>query len=215
MQDLKHVGRIKNTGRKVLVAYRTLPGDAFNCLVIDTVSLPDEQHNSLIQLVESPSGQDTYEFAEVLARAKFSDGSTMLPSLHVRGKLLKVPTDQVEMIPNFTTSIILSELNQIIAEQRGVSVSDLALTDSSKNKDVEVVEVGTVTDLSPEKKSSSATTTSESINTDNQELITNLGPEEQAKKFRSEADKLSKQAAELRRQAETLVPTKKKVPATS
>ena len=31
-----------------------------------------------------------------------------------------------------------------------------------------------------------------------------------AKKFRSDADRLSKEAAELRRQAEELVPTKKK-----
>jgi hypothetical protein len=215
MQNLKHVGRVKATGRKVLVAYRTLPGDAYSSLIIDTASLPDDQHNALIQLVESPAAQDSYEFAEVLARAKFSDGSTMLPSLHVRGKLLKVPTDAVEMIPNFTTAILLSELNQIIAEQRGVSVSDLALTDSSVDKKVEIVEVGTVTDLTPEKKSNSVNTTSESINQDSQPLVTNLSPEDQAKKFRSEADKLSKQAAELRRQAESLVPTKKKAPATS
>jgi hypothetical protein len=37
-----------------------------------------------------------------------------------------------------------------------------------------------------------------------------LTPESQAKQFRSEADRLSKQAAELRRQAEALVPTVKK-----
>jgi len=34
-------------------------------------------------------------------------------------------------------------------------------------------------------------------------------PEDQAKFFRSQADKLSKQAAEMRRKAEELVPTKK------
>jgi hypothetical protein len=215
MPDLKHVARLKTSGRKVLVAYRTLPGDAYSCLVIDTASLSDDDHNSLIQLVESPAAQDSYEFAETLARAKFTDGSTMLPSLHVRGKLIKVPTDTVEMIPNFTTSIVLSELNQIIAEQRGVSVGDLALTDPNANKNVEVVEVGTVTDMMAEKKSSSATTTSESINQDTQPLVTNLSPEEQAKKFRSDADRLSKQAADLRRQAESLVPTKKKATTTS
>ena len=35
-------------------------------------------------------------------------------------------------------------------------------------------------------------------------------PEAQAKEFRSQADKLSKQAAEMRRKAEELSPTKKK-----
>jgi len=37
-----------------------------------------------------------------------------------------------------------------------------------------------------------------------------LTDEDLAKKFRSDADRLSKEAAELRRQAESLAPTKKK-----
>jgi hypothetical protein len=37
-----------------------------------------------------------------------------------------------------------------------------------------------------------------------------LSDEDLARKYRSDADRLSKEAAELRRQAETLVPTKKK-----
>jgi len=101
MADLKHVGKIKATGKKVLVAFRTLPGDAYNCLVVPTENLLDDQHNSLIQLVESPAAQQAFEFHEVLARAKFPDGSTMLPTLHVQGKLIKVGTDKVEMTPNF------------------------------------------------------------------------------------------------------------------
>ena len=42
-------------------------------------------------------------------------------------------------------------------------------------------------------------------------LAAPLSDEAIAKKFRSDADRLSKEAAELRRQAEELVPTKKKV----
>jgi hypothetical protein len=38
-----------------------------------------------------------------------------------------------------------------------------------------------------------------------------LTPEQKAKHYRSEADRLSKEAASLRRQAEELVPTAKKV----
>lgn len=204
MADLKHVGRIKATSRKVLVAFRTIPGDAYSCLVIDTASLEDDQHNTLIQLVESPAAQNSNEFAEVLARAKFPNGSTILPYLHTLGKLIKVSTDAVEMTPNFTTAINLAELNQIIAEQLGVSVGDLAVKDQPKNN-VEVQEVAQVKDISP-----AAKTTSQTINEDTQPVLANLSPEEQAKKFRSEADRLSKQAAELRRQAETLVPTIKK-----
>ena len=46
------------------------------------------------------------------------------------------------------------------------------------------------------------------------ELVNNvLSDEALAKSYRSQADRLSKEAAELRRQAEELVPTKKKVKA--
>jgi hypothetical protein len=207
MADLKHVGKLKNTSRKVLIAYRTLPGDAYSCLVIGTENLADDQHNALIQLVESPAAQNAFEFHEVLARAKFPDGSTMLPALHVQGKLLKVPTDQVLVTPNFQTSIVLSELNQIIAEQRGVAVDDLSIKVPVDESNVQIQEVATVKDISP-----SAKTTSGSVNEDSQPAVVDasLSPEDQAKRFRSEADRLSKQAAEMRRQAEELAPTKKK-----
>lgn len=211
---MKHVGRLIATGRKVLVAFRTLPGDAYSALVIDTVSLTDDQHNSLIQLVEGPASQQAFEFHEVLSRSKFSDGSTMLPSLHVQGKLLKVPTSAVEMTPNFQAKINLAELNQIIAEQRGVSVSDLAVANPNQRpSNVEVQEVGSIKDISP-----SAKTTSQSINEDSQPAVqsapavdvASMSPDQQAKHFRSEADKLSKLAAEMRRQAEAILPAKKK-----
>lgn len=214
MADLKHVGRLIATGRKVLVAFRTLPGDAYSSLVIDTASLADEQHNSLIQLVEGPAAQQAFEFHEVLARAKFPDGSTMLPALHVQGKLLKVPTSAVEMTPNFQAKINLAELNQIIAEQRGISVNDLAVSNPNQQaSNVEVQEVAQVRDISPSTK-----TTSQSINEDSQPVVqaapvpdvASMSPEQQAKHFRSEADKLSKLAAEMRRQAESILPTTKK-----
>ena len=203
--DIKHVGRMKKTGRKVLVAYRTLPGDSYSCLIIPTENLSDSYHDALIQLVENNSAQEAFEFSEVLARAKFPDGSTMLPSLHTKGMLTKVSTSEVEMIPNFTTRISLDELNQLIAEQRGIAVDDLAVKDPVKiPTNVEVVDVATVKDISP-----SAKTTSQSVNEDIQPMVENLSPEAQAKKFRSDADKLAKQAADFRRKAEELVPTKK------
>lgn len=209
MADLKHVGKVKSTGKKVLVAYRTLPGDAYNCLAIATENLLDDQHNALIQLVESPAAQQAFEFHEVLARARFPDGSTMLPALHVQGKLLKIPTDQVIMTPNFQASVALNELNQIIAEQRGIAVDDLAIKSEVKEaQGVQVQEVATVKDISP-----SAKTTSGSVNEDAQpvvEAVPTGTPEDQAKFYRSKADKLAKEAAAMRRMAEELAPTAKK-----
>ena len=198
MADIKHVGRILTTGRKCIIVYRTLPGDAFNALIIPTESLSESYHDALINLVDSTSAQGSNELSEVLARALFPDGSTMLPSLHAKGFLVKVPTAQISVTPNPSVSILLSELNQQIAEQLGVSVQDLSIkSPNSKNPDTEVKEIATATDISPKQ---------EIDVTGSQDL----SDEGLAKKYRSDADRLSKEAAQLRRLAEDLVPTKKK-----
>lgn len=217
MADLKHIGRIKSTGRKCLVVFRTLPGDAFNCLIILTENIPPNYHDSLINLVESNAAQSSFEFAEVLARSIFPDGTTMLPSLHVQGLLKKFPTDQIEMVPNFQTSILLADLNQLIAQQRGVSVQDLAIR-PDKNQ-TEIIEVAQAKDISPTNNNTDPVmdqpvedytkTTSTSVNADP------LSDEDLARKYRADADRLSKEAANLRRMAEDLVPTKRKSKATS
>jgi type III secretory pathway component EscV len=160
--------------------------------------------------VESTSGQSSDEFADVLSRSKFQDGSTMLPALHSQGRLIKVPTDKVEMIPNFSAKVNLAELNQIIAGQRGIAVDDLAVKDRNaitQDHTIEVQEVAKIKDISP-----GAKTTSSSVN---EEVVTvtepavDASPESAAKHYRSQADKLAKQAAEFRRKAEELAPTKK------
>lgn len=205
MQSLKHVGRIKATGKKVLVAFRTIPGDAYSALVVATESLPDELHNALINLVESPAAQNAYEFAEALDRTQFPDGSRMLPFLHGNGRLVKVSTREVEMTPVIGASILLSELNQIIAEQRGIAVDELHIRPQSGDKNVEVQEVATARDLTETPNVSK--TTSVSVN---ESAPTSFdSSESEAKYYRSQADKLAKQAAEFRRKAEELVPTKK------
>lgn len=195
-QSLKHVGRIVATNKKVLIAYRTLPGDAYSALVVPTESLSDDYHNAIINLVESPAAQESYEFAEALDRTQFPDGSRMLPSLHSKGRLVKVATSQIEMTPSPGVGILLSELNQIIAEQRGVAVDGLAIKPGSNDK-VEVKEVASV------KEMPATTDTSTSI------PEASGTAEEQAKFYRSQADKLAKEAAAMRRKAEELVPTKK------
>jgi hypothetical protein len=196
MQALKHVGRIKGTNKKCLVAFRTLPGDAYHALVIQTESLPDELHNAIINLVESNAAQTSYEFADALDRTQFPDGSRMLPNLHQNGRLVKISTDQIEMTPNIGASILLSELNQIIAEQRGIAVDDLHVPPGSNDKAI-VTEVATAKELPA------------SVNETLPEVTSFDNAESEAKHYRSQADKLAKQAAEFRRKAEELVPTKK------
>ncbi len=191
MVELKHVGRVKANGKKCLVAYRTLPGDAYHAVIIPTENLPDSYHDALIQLVESSAAQESYEFAEVLSRSNFPDGSIMLAALHTQGKMVRVPTADIEMIPTLSDKIGLDELNQLIAEQRGVAVDDLHLKPQTEQQNVEVKEVATVKDISPPK---------------NEE---NMTVEERARHYRSEADRLYKEAAKLRKMAVELDPKEK------
>ena len=129
---------MKNNGAKVAVAYRTLPGDSGSALVIGTGSLPDTWHDTLMSVIQDPSGQQANELADILAVRKFPDGRNILEALHVGGHLKKVPTSGVLMTPtgNPNVTVPLSELNQLIAEQRGVSVDDLAIRDGSINDSV-------------------------------------------------------------------------------
>ena len=212
MSEIKHVGRIKATNKKCIVAYRTLPGDAYNCLIIPTESLIDSYHDALLNLVESNAGQSAYEFAEALARTNFPDGSIMLSALHTQGKLIKVATDQVEMLPRPAVAIQLSELNQAIAAQRGIPVDELSIKPTeSKNEKVEVTEVGSVHDVKPADDVSKTTSASINESTSTEQFdVSSADPETAAKHYRSQADKLAKQAAQYRRMAEELIPSKKK-----
>jgi hypothetical protein len=160
-----------------------------------TEGLSDTYHNNIINLVESNSAQDANEFAEVLMRSTFTDGQNMLVSLHTSGKLVKLGTSEVEMVPSTNSSIVLSELNQIIAEQRGISVDDLA---------IKSVNATTPAKVEAKVEATPTATVVEPIATD-----TFSNPEDQAKHYRSQADKLAKEAAKFRRLAEELVPTKK------
>jgi hypothetical protein len=205
MAELKHIGRVKDTNKKCIVAYRTLPGDAYNCLIVPTENLPDSYHDAIINLVESNTGQSSYEFAEAMTRTNFPDGTIMLAALHTQGRLVKVSTSQIEMTPNTNARILLSELNQIIAEQRGVAVDQLALR--SDFQDRKPTQEYAIERAKKEEAEAAKTTSAES---EEVAVPTSFdSPDSEAKFYRSQADKLAKQAAEMRRKAEELVPTKK------
>ena len=189
---LKHVGRMANNQRKVVVAYKVVPGEPENCIVVTTENLAAEEHDTLMKLVESAAGQEAEDLATAMMRTPLPDGSNMLARFHTTGKMVKVPTENVQMVPNRNTTILLSELNEAIAEQRGVSVSDLAEVDTvpTETTNTEAVVEAQPAVVSP----------------------TNdiLSDEDLASKLRSDADRLYKEAKALRAQAEELVPTVKK-----
>ena len=182
---MKHVGKMKNNNAKVVVAYRTLPGDSGNALVVGTNSLGESYHDSLINLVQEASAQDANEFADILAVRSFPDGSNMLQWLHGHGHLKKVPTDGVLMTPTPQTSLSLDQLNVMIAEQRGVSLDELAVTDGKRTN--------------PKTK-----ITEEKIA---EPIAEDLTPVQ----MRAKADLLFQQAQKLRKDADVIDPPKSKV----
>ena len=189
MSNLKHVGRYISNKRKVVVAYRVIPGDSDHCVVVPTERLMAEEHDTLMKLVESDAGQNSYELAEAMARTRLPDGRIMLAAFHTTGKFNKAPSNTIEMTPNRNTSINLQELNEMVAQQRGVTVEDLAIKPSQQQQQ-----------KTAEEPVQEVVSTEEAVITD----------EELAAQYRSQADSLFKEAKRLREQAEELVPTKRK-----
>jgi len=179
---IKHVGAIDD--KKVVVAYRTLPGDPYSALVIPTASLSQTYHDELFTVVDSKNAQDAYELATVLSVRKFSDGYSMLGALHRTGKLKKVPTSSVTMQPGPQREswVKLDELNKIIAEQKGVGIDELALTSNGE----------------PGKTDATASTSTDGV----------LSDDDLAQQYRAQADSLYKEVQELRKKADELSPKK-------
>jgi hypothetical protein len=195
MANIKHIGRLKTNKRKVVVPYRTIPGDPYSCLVVFVDTLSADEHDSLMRITESAAGQQAYELAEVMNRSFLPDGRNMLVGFHKTGKLQKIATSDVEMIPNSTSSVNLDELNRLIATQQNVSLEDLSLKADNSKKVSE----------SPVVANNNATIETTVIPTNEP-----LSDEDLARKYRSDADRLSKEAAALRRMAEELIPVQKK-----
>lgn len=190
---MKHVGKMKNNGAKIVVAYRTIPGDPYSALVVGTQALMDAYHDSLMSLVESDIGQQADELADVMAVRRFPDGTNMLHYLHTNGFLKKVPTNGVLITPDTKSSVPLDELNNIIAQQKGIRLEDLAIKDGSN----------TVVPTMPETSTEEPAVVVDDTPT---ESSISLTPAE----MRSRADALYKEAAKLRKAADELDPPKSK-----
>ena len=186
MSEVKHLGRFKDTKEVVGVVYRVLPSDPEHALVVPTSSLDADEHTRLMDLIQSAASQTSYELAEAMARAPLGDGSIMLARFHVKKLMKKVKSNQIEMTPNQFTTISLDALNAAIAQQKGLKIAELAITASNNTP---------------------ANTQARNIVNPIVESVRNetvLTDEQLAAKLRSDADRLYKEAARLRKQADEL-----------
>jgi|TARA_R110000803_G_scaffold63387_1_gene124033 hypothetical protein len=205
--NIKHVGRLTTNNRKAIVAFRVIPNDPEHCLVVMTENLEAGDHDALISLVDSTTGQSEYELGSAMMRTKLPDGANMLARFSATGKLMKLETKVIEMTPNFQTSINLAELNQIMADQKGITIADLALKDPNNPTATSNAPEQTVPSAQAASAYTNTTAAMDEVVTTTDEVLTD---DILAAQFRSQADRMSKEAAALRRQAEDLVPTVKK-----
>jgi hypothetical protein len=200
---MKHVGKMKNNSARVAVVYRTVPSEHLNALVVGTNGLPDAYHDALMGVIESSSGQQSNELADILATRRFPDGEVMLNWLHARGHLKKVPTNLVLMTPDTKTQIQLDELNKVIADQKGISVEKLAITDGKQEE------------KTSNRNKESSRKAEEIIVDDVVVPAASTTPVVEApvsaSDLRSMADKLFKEAQALRKKADEIEPAAKKV----
>lgn len=207
MKNVKHVGRIKGSGSKVIVVFRTLPGESDHALVLPVSAMTADQHDSIMKLLDTPQAQSAFEFGEMMFIRSFPDGRRMLTACQRDNMLTKMATTKIIMTPNTSDEIVLSDLNVLIAEQKNCAVDDLYtfVSGASGTKDATAEEIATVQDL--EKPPVSETLPSnEAVNTGDHVLT----DDELAKQFRSQADALYKEAARLRKEADELDPPAKR-----
>ena len=133
-RHFKHIGELADESKaKVVIMYRTVPGEPNNCLVVGTKFLPDIYHNALMRAVESEGGQEAEEFADFAGRQSFPDGTNMLAILHNDNYIKKFKTNEIMVTygSGADGKILLNKLNEMIAKEKGVKVADLSQKDDT------------------------------------------------------------------------------------
>tara|TARA_A100001388_G_C28691101_1_gene461373 strand:+ start:429 stop:1043 length:615 start_codon:yes stop_codon:yes gene_type:complete len=106
---MKHVGKVGE--KPVVVVFREVPNEPDNALIVETGTLEPDQHDALMNVIQSPEAQESNNVSEVLHRRTFPDGSNMLTSLHYSKKITKVPVNLVSLTPTPSQAVALEEVN--------------------------------------------------------------------------------------------------------
>ena len=133
-RHFKHIGELADESKaKVVIVYRTVPDEPNNCLVVGTKFLPDMYHNALMRAVESEGAQQAMELGEFLGRQTFPDGTNMLALLHNDNYIKKFTTKEIIVTFGNTPDgrIALNKLNEQIARDQGIKVSELSVKDDT------------------------------------------------------------------------------------
>jgi len=210
---IKHVG--KHNQRRVAIVYRKVPGEDHMALVVYPDTLPAMLHDETMKTLESAVGQTAKELADALFRTTMADGENCLGTLHRKGYLKKVPTNQVIVTASQKSTCRLDQLNELVdkIDAGGEAAEELANIDKNRgikgaNPNVkEGREVGTP-------KSQSLKTTSADMTGDipatpalTDSDLANMHLT-QAEQMEAQAKTLLAEAARLKEEAKSLTPAK-------
>lgn len=125
---LRHVAKIANTDQRCVVAFMQIPGREDHALVIPVDNLPPRMEQAVMDVLNTPEGQNEETFAVALSRRLLPDnGQNILEALHKTGRLTAVPTEQVLMMPRpnqpIKLSSILEKLNRL-PNQEGMGIME-------------------------------------------------------------------------------------------
>lgn len=190
--SIKHTGT--HNGKKVVVLFRQTPNEDHMALVVYSDSMPSLVHDSVMECVQSDSGQQAENLADALQRKTMPDGRIALTTLHQEGYIKKVQTAQVIMTPNAKSTVRLDELNTVINKLKEGGEAAERMREIDENRGMVSPpprgrDVGEPSNVpSATANPSSSVKTDESLADD---LLT------QAKGFEDEASRLKEQAYDL------------------
>lgn len=191
MDIKRHIGRLKNTDRRIVVVFLQIPNKEDHALVVDTDSLPDSYHDALMHVVDSIEGQQTPVLANILNRRILPDtGQDIMSSLHVRGLMQAQPISNILMFPRPNMPMPLEDIIKMMKQTPAEAKADI---ETARDRFQESVSLD-----GAEKNEAQA-----------RNLI------QQALDLKSEADRKLQQAYDIapqfRPQAQTAIPTPQQV----
>lgn len=207
---LKHIGR--HGDRKVAILWREVPNEDHMCLVVYPETLPSHIHDSIMKTLESPVGQQATNLADALHRNLLPDGRPQLEGLHREGMIKKIPTNQVIVTPNASSSVKLDELNRIVKEmEQGQAAMDkLRQLDESSGIVDPAVKRKAEAEFKRQQERAAANPATQPLMADansaldDRALASNMLA--QAKRMEQEAQSMLSEAARMKKEAERMHP---------
>lgn len=122
---IKHLGKLKNTNKNIVVVFHILPGTKDQALVCDIDALPPRLADNVTEILYSGEAQQSpvqdlyYLFSR---RLSSEGGKPIINELHERGYLMAVPQNLVLMTPRPNIVIPLDQLVRELLSNNGMKI---------------------------------------------------------------------------------------------